>query len=342
MAGGCSSTIIVAVIVDRNCRKRAVEKSDRENIERMASLAPPDGRMEIRCGAHPDSVADFICAECGTGICLRCVADSGFGNPLLCRACASRRKWSDGEIKRHVLDFTNIPLLWVIFCMLSASIAFAAGFGRTDLSRYSKEHAVLPWFAWRDANLLLGKASRQRRRASYLHAEGKTEEARRWSKSSSEYFAAAAEAWKEQDVHPDLLFASATALSESSGDPEPLLALSKTLDVKSESRLSPFIRFQTCRITGDEAGMRSAGASIYSSRTSSVDMIIEMAENLREKTAAEKIRIVCGSSQMAPEYAKFADMSSARTETKCAESAEDTDKKGTEPPSGDFEVEIVD
>lgn len=201
----------------------------RQEIEEIAKIADSDpAALTVFCQRH-NRLCDFVCASCGSGICLDCIKESGFDDPLLCRRCIQMEQLRELSFVCGIRSYLNPPFLWVAFCILAASIAFIFGIGRPNLKIYSSEHSVLPWYSWRDAVFLLSKGSRQKRRAFFLRQVSKKNEALKWAESSADYFERCSEIWKENNIQADLLFAAYALRAEFKSVPNYLLQLKELL-----------------------------------------------------------------------------------------------------------------
>jgi len=262
---------------------------------------------DLRCAVHPDANAFTCCPSCGQPLCKACALSS---LEELCDKCLKerRRKSLFGKIWQALCQ----PALWVAFCIAIAAVLYSLGLGNQGIEEKQQEDINKGWSEKTAPRLYLAKASRERKRAAVLKAEGRTQEAVKWNLQASKSFQKTVSLWGE--LTP-AAFAPALAAAETlalAGEPEEALKMALAVKEPAESEQDVMdYHFamakiadaaKNCKVARDHYEKALAKTQVCSEKNFD-SLLTQLASNSKEANFAAKVRVACGLSAKPSEVA---------------------------------------
>lgn len=184
-------------------------KDDRELQRDLAEVlyGHDSGEELFACRFHSAENADGACRKCGVPMCRSCMAESW--PRLICADC--RGRLARVNLLKTGLKSLKLPVMWVLICVIASGIAYAVGVGNPSLEKIIERDNGRAWFRQDAPQLLIGKGSRQQRRAAALRILEHEEQAKKWNGWAVQSFARAGELWRGTPVENSIRTAEARA-----------------------------------------------------------------------------------------------------------------------------------
>ena len=179
---------------------------------------------EEACVQHPETSASWVCPVCEQFFCRNCMTYDPTLEALRCNACAKSE--TDTKRRRRATSLIRMPAFYVTLVVVLTIVAYMSGATRPTPANLRAADQGKAWQQQRVPRLWIQQARRSRKRADYLRATDRSDEARMWDLIAFDAIHSARSLWMDQPLGPQLLIAEARALGrlERSADGYQLLA----------------------------------------------------------------------------------------------------------------------